>query len=92
MENLPPEQPAPLYAGLGLTDQELLICRLLCAVDEPTLDAAAYAANITTGTGRTHMMKLHKKLGVHTRGGLMRRAIELGIVMYSCARCPKPLL
>ena len=91
MENQQPELPAPLYAGLGLTDQELLICRLVCAVDEPTTAAVAYAANIASSTANRHMEKLHNKLGVHTRGGLMRRAIELGIVNYCCARCVKPL-
>lgn len=68
----------------AITARELQIGRLLCGSDEPALKALPTAVGLSEKTVQTHLYKLYRKLGVHTRTGLLLKAIALGLIPCPC--------
>ena len=81
----PPGDAATLLGRL--TAQERRVCRLLCGDDEPGVKELPTVLGISERTVRTHLEKLYRKLGVRTRVGLVRRAIQLGLITCPCRKC-----
>lgn len=61
--------------SFGLSAREELVCRLLC--DGNTRSAIANAMEVSTRTVRHHMERIHRKLGVHNRVGVVLRLIQI---------------
>ena len=72
-------RPAPV-----ITARELQICRLLCGPDEPAVKALPSVLDLKLKTVQTHQYKLYRKLGVHTRTGMLLKAIALGLIPCPC--------
>jgi DNA-binding CsgD family transcriptional regulator len=63
--------------GLGLTERETTVLRLLVA--GLSMEELTAQMRITEGTLRKHLEHLYRKLDVTTRAGATARAIELGV-------------
>jgi len=61
--------------SLELSDREEFVCRLLC--DGHTRAAIGDAMEVTTRTVRHYMERIHRKLGVHNRVGVVLRLIQV---------------
>lgn len=72
-------RPAPV-----ITTRELQVCRLLCGPDEPAVKALPGVLDLSVKTVQTHQYKLYRKLGVHTRTGMLLKAIALGLIACPC--------
>ena len=70
-----------------ITPVEMRIWRLLCATDEPTVKQVMDLLGLSRQTVEHHITKLHQKLGVRSRVGLVRKAVQHGIIACPCARC-----
>jgi DNA-binding NarL/FixJ family response regulator len=63
-----------LASRLGLSPREL--CLVQGVFDELTNREIAARCNIASGTVGVHFARLHKKLGVKTRAGVVRAVIQ----------------
>lgn len=72
-------RPAPV-----ITAREMQVCRLLCGPDEPAVKALPDVLDLKLKTVQTHQYKLYRKLGVHTRTGMLLKAIALGLIRCPC--------
>ena len=61
--------------SMALSSREELVCRLLC--DGHTRAVIAESMNVTPRTVRHHMERIHRRLGVHNRVGVVLRLIQL---------------
>jgi DNA-binding CsgD family transcriptional regulator len=91
-KRLPPgaEKSQPELERLGITDRELGVWQLLCTPEELPLKAVPDHLPISAKTAETHRQKLYAKTGVHTRVGLVLKAIAFGIIACPCAHCQPP--
>jgi DNA-binding CsgD family transcriptional regulator len=60
---------------LDLSEREEFVCRLLC--DGHTRAAIAKTMDVTTRTVRHHMERIHRKLDVRNRVGVVLRLIQV---------------
>lgn len=66
------------------TVRELQVCRLICRADEPALKALPSVLGLSEKTVQTHLYKLYRKLEVHSRTGLLLKAIAMGLIPCPC--------
>jgi DNA-binding CsgD family transcriptional regulator len=80
--------PAHAVGALSrITPVEMRIWRLLCATDEPTVKELEALLGCSRKTLELHITKLYRKLEVRSRVGLVRKAVQHGIIHCPCMRC-----
>ena len=67
-----------MKGGDGLTPREIDILRLISRGD--TYARAAERLGLSAHTVASHIKKIYRKLGVHSAGAAVMRAVKLGVI------------